>query len=123
MAERNLPIPVLFKKVKGREKALIQKQRLFDFLGGGRGRLLDRERLFEEIGYLVKPSTKKLKRIKLMSQSIDYHAVKLDRYFINLRKQPTCQTVYPSLDQATLKKIDKFCYPQNIRKSKIKNQN
>ena len=58
-----------------------------------------------------------------MSQSIDYHAVKLNRYFINLRKQPTCQTVYPYLDQATLKKIDKFCYPQNIRKSKIKNQN
>ena len=29
--------------------------------------MLDRERLFEEIGYLVKPSTKKLKRIKLIS--------------------------------------------------------
>ena len=66
--------------------------------------MLDRERLFEEIGYLVKPSTTKLKRIKLMSQSIDYHAVKLDRYFINLRKQPTCQTVYPYLDQEKIKK-------------------
>ena len=40
---------------------------LFHFLGGGEGRLLDRECLFEEIGYLVKPSTKKLKRIKLIS--------------------------------------------------------
>ena len=29
--------------------------------------MLDRECLFEEIGYLVKPSTKKLKRIKLIS--------------------------------------------------------
>lgn len=35
--------------------------------------MLDRECLFEEMGYLVKPSTKKLKRIKLInvvSQSI-----------------------------------------------------
>ena len=54
-------LSLLFKKVRGWEEALIQKQRLFDFLGGGKGRLLDRERLFEEIGYLVKPSTKKLK--------------------------------------------------------------
>ena len=55
--------------MRGREEALIQKKRLFDFLGGGEGRLLDRECLFEEIGYLVmiKPSTKKLKRIKLIS--------------------------------------------------------
>ena len=29
--------------------------------------MLDRECLFEEIGYLVKPLTKKLKRIKLIS--------------------------------------------------------
>ena len=29
--------------------------------------MLDPECLFEEIGYLVKPSTKKLKRIKLIS--------------------------------------------------------
>ena len=53
--------------MRGREEALIQKERLFDFLGGLEGRLLDRECLFEEIGYLVKPSTKKLKRIKLIS--------------------------------------------------------
>ena len=44
--------------MRGREEALIQKERLFDFLGGLEGRLLDRECLFEEIGYLVKPSTK-----------------------------------------------------------------
>ena len=36
------------------------------FLGGGEGRLLDRECLFEETRYLIKPSTKK-KRIKLIS--------------------------------------------------------
>ena len=53
--------------MRGREEALIQKKRLFHFLGGGEGRLLDRECLFAEIGYLVKPSTKKLKRIKLIS--------------------------------------------------------
>ena len=47
----------------------------------------------------------------------------LDRYFINLRKQTTCQIVYPYLDQATLQEIDKFSYRQNIAKSKIKNQN
>ena len=79
--------------------------------------MLDRECLFEEIGYLVRPLTKKLKRIK---QSVDYHAVKLDRYFINLRKQPTCQIVYPYLDQATVKKIDKFSYPKISRNRKLK---
>ena len=73
----------------------------------------------------MKPSTKNLQRTELLSvvSKVDYHAVKLDRYFINLRKQPTRQIVYPYLDKATLKKIDKFSYPQNIAKSKIKNQN
>ena len=79
--------------------------------------MLDRERLFEEIGYLVKPSTKKLKRIKLMSQSIDYHAVKLDRYFINLRKQPTCQTVYP---KPPSKKLTNFATPKISGNRKLK---
>ena len=53
--------------MRGREEELIQKKRLFDFLGGGERRLLDRECLFEEIRYLVKPPTKKLKRIALIS--------------------------------------------------------
>lgn len=56
----------------------------------------------------------------LYSQSVDYHAVKLAGYFINLRKQPTCQIVYPYLDQATVKKIDKFSYFKISRNRKLK---